>query len=105
MRICHEKLGKSLPKDKQITDYWKSTRKILNFNIFDQSSTTLTLMNSLTGVINHLGGMRNTLGDAHGKGIFPPAVSESFAELAINTASTLSTLVIRRFNQVNGVKP
>jgi len=27
-------------------------------------------------------------------------VSESIAELAINTASTLSTVIIRRFNQV-----
>jgi hypothetical protein len=57
-------------------------------------------MNALSGVVTHLGGLRNTLGDAHGKGIFPPDVSESIAELALNTASTLSTAVIRRFNQI-----
>ncbi|MDO8885969.1 abortive infection family protein [Candidatus Oleimmundimicrobium sp.] len=102
MRICHEKLGKSLPRSKQVTDLWKSTRGILNFDKLDSSGATLTLMNTLSGVVAHLGGLRNILGDAHGKGEFPPDVSENIAELAINTASTLSTTIIRRFNQTKG---
>jgi len=61
-------------------------------------------MNSLTGAISHLGGLRNALGDAHGKGVVPPDVPESIAELAINATSTLSTMVVRRFNQVKGTK-
>ncbi len=100
MRICHEKLGKSLPSKKQVTDLWKSTRGILHFDELDSTGATLDLMNALSGVVTHLGGLRNTLGDAHGKGIFPPDVSESIAELAINTASTLSTVIIRRFNWI-----
>ena len=56
-------------------------------------------MNALSGVVTHLGALRNALGDAHGKGIFSPDVSENIAELAINTASTISTAIIRRFNQ------
>ena len=99
MRICHEKLGQPLPKKKQISDLWKSTRNILDFDSLDPSGATSPLMNALSGVVTNLGGLRNTLGDAHGKGIFPPAVSESIAELAINTASTLSTKIIRDFNQ------
>jgi len=100
MRICHEKLGKPLPSKKQVTDLWKSTRTILHFDELDSSGAALTLTNALTGVIIHLGGLRNTLGDAHGKGIFAPVVSENIAELAINTASTLSTVIIRCFNQI-----
>lgn len=100
MRICHEKLGKPLPSKKQVTDLWKSTRAVLHFDELDPSGATLTLMNSLSGIVTHLGGLRNTLGDAHGKGIFPPDVSEVIAELAINTASALSTAIIRRFNQI-----
>lgn len=99
MRICHEKLGKPLPNKKQITDLWKSTRTILHFDELDPSGATLSLMNALSGVVTHLGGLRNALGDAHGKGIFPPDVSENIAELTINTTSTLSTAIIRRFNQ------
>jgi len=102
MCICHEKLAKHLPSKKQVTDLWKSTRTILHFDELDPSGATLTLMNALSGVVSHLGGLRNTLGDAHGKGIFPPDVSENIAELAINTASTLSTAIIRRFNQIKG---
>jgi|Deesub1362B_J571_1020462.scaffolds.fasta_scaffold00001_38 hypothetical protein len=100
MRICHEKLGNPLPSKKQVSDLWKSTRKLLLLDELDPSGATLNLMNALSGVVSHLGGLRNTLGDVHGKGIFPPDVSENIAELAINVASTLSTAVIRRFNQI-----
>jgi hypothetical protein len=100
MCICHEKLGQPLPSKKQVSDLWKSTRNILQFDEIDPSGATLNLMNTLSGVVTHLGGLRNTLGDAHGKGIFPPDVSENIAELAINTTSTLSTAIIRRFNQI-----
>jgi len=100
MRICHEKLEQPLPTKKQVSDLWKSTRNVLHFDELDPSGATLPLMNALSGVVSHLGGLRNTLGDAHGKGIFLPDVSENIAELAINTASTLSTVIIRRFNQI-----
>lgn len=102
MRICHDKMGKPLPKKHQVTDLWRSTREILELNSLDTSGQTLILMNSLSGVVSQLGGLRNVLGDAHGKGIVSPAVSESIAELAINTASTIATMVIRRFNQLGG---
>ncbi len=100
MRICHEKLEKPLPSKRQVTDLWKSTRTFLHFDELDPSGATSTLMNALYGVVTNLGRLRNTLGDAHGKGIFQPDVSENIAELAINTASTLSTAIIRRFNQI-----
>lgn len=100
MRICHENLGVLLPDKKQLSDLWKSTRNILQLNVIDPSGAAQNLMNGLTGVMTHLGNLRNTLGDAHGKGVFPPAVSESMAELAINTAAVLSTMIVRRFNQV-----
>ena len=100
IRICHEKLGKPLPNKKQVSDLWKSVRDILQFEKLDSSEATVSLLNSLSGVITNLGGLRNTMGDAHGRGVSPPEVSESIAELAINTASTLSTFIIRRFNQV-----
>lgn len=102
MHICHEKMGKNLPGKKQVTELWKSTRELLNFNELDSSGATLELINSLSGVVAHLGGLRNVLGDAHGKGLVSPETSENIAELAINTASTISTVIIRRFNQMKG---
>jgi hypothetical protein len=93
-------LDKPLPDKKQLSDLWKSLREILQFDKSDSSEAIVSLLNSLSGVITNLGGLRNTLGDAHGRGISPPEVSDSIAELAINTASTLSTFIIRRFNQI-----
>jgi hypothetical protein len=102
MCVCHEQLGEPLPSKKQVSELWKSVRVLLRFDQLNSSGATTNLMNSISGVITHLGGLRNALGDAHGKGIFPPAVSENIAELAINTASTLSTAIIRRFNEIRG---
>lgn len=101
MRICHEKLEIDLPKKKQVTDLWKSTRVILKFEEMDSSGSTLTLLNALNGVITHLGGLRNSLGDAHGKGLKQIEVSESIAELSLNIASSISTMILRRFIQIN----
>lgn len=100
MHICHEKLSQPLPNSKQISDLWKSTRVTLRFDDIDPDKKSLHLLNSLSGTVTHLGGLRNSLSDAHGKGLYPPNVSESIAELAINTASTLATIIIRRFNQI-----
>lgn len=97
MRTCHEKLNIPLPKKKQVSYLWKSTRSILDFDKMDPSGSSITLINSLAGVVTNLGGLRNTLSDAHGKSNFSPTASESIAELAINTASALSTFVIRAY--------
>jgi len=102
MRICHEKLGKPLPKKKQVSDLWKSTREMLLFDEIDRSESYTRVMNSLHGIVTSLGGLRNALSDSHGKGQIPPPVSEAIAELFINTCSTLATAVIRRFNQIKG---
>jgi len=102
IRICHEELKKSLPKKKQLSDLWKSARDILEFDKIDPTGATETLLNSLSGVVTHLGGLRNVLSDAHGKDKIPPDVSETIAELAINVASSLSTAITRRFNQIKG---
>jgi hypothetical protein len=104
MKTCHEKLSITLPAKQQVTDLWKSTRDILRFNDLDTTGATLNLINTLSGVISHLGSLRNSLGDAHGKGLYSTDISEIIAELAINTASTLSTVIIRRFNQIKQVK-
>ncbi len=102
MTICHDKMNANLPDKRQVTDLWKSTRTILKFDGLDSTGAAVTLVNALSGLIVQLGGLRNSLGDAHGKGVLSPEVSECIAELAINTASTVSTIIIRRFNQVSG---
>jgi HEPN domain-containing protein len=104
IKIIHEKLEKPLPAKKQISDLWKSARELLDFDNLDESGSTLTLLNSISGLSTNLGGLRNSLSDAHGRGNLDKSASEIIAELAINTASTFSTTLIRRFNQIHGNK-
>jgi hypothetical protein len=102
MRAIHERLSTELPSNKQLSDLWKSTRALLRFDEMVESQTLPMLLNALSGVMIHLGGMRNTLSDAHGKGSSRPDVSAGIAELALNVASTLGTIIIRRYRQLEG---
>jgi len=100
MRTCHDKMKKPLPKRKQVTDLWKSTRELLELDSLDPFGTSLQLMNAISGIVSSIGGARNQLGDAHGRGERPPEVSMITAELIMNTAAALSTAVVRRFVQI-----
>lgn len=100
MRTCHDRMGKPLPKRKQVTDLWKSTRELLELDSLDPLGASLQLMNAVSGIVSSIGGARNQLRDAHGKGERPPEVSMITAELVMNTAAALSTAVVRRFVQI-----
>ncbi len=96
-RIIHEKLGKDLPAKKGLTDLWKSTRNVFGLDDLTAGDTLGPLLNSLYGTVSQIGAMRNVLSDAHGRGQPPPHVSEAMAELALNSAATLATFVIRHY--------
>lgn len=100
MLICHQRLGKPIPAKKQVTDLWKSTRDLLRLDELQPSGAVIGLANTLSGVVSHLGSVRNELGDAHGKVIIPPIVTEAIAELALNVAATLSTFIVRCFRRL-----
>ena len=104
MKTCHNKLNEALPNKQQVSNLWKSTRNILDFDNIDSTNSTEILLNALNGVVTQLGGLRNSLSSAHGRGIIDPEVSESIAELAINVAGTISTFILRRYNQIKEVK-
>jgi hypothetical protein len=99
IKIIHEKLSKPLPDKKQLTDLWKSARDILKFDELDKTGSTLNLLNSISGLMVHYAGLRNSLSDAHGRGNLSQQASELISELAINNAATLSTMLIRQFNK------
>jgi len=98
-RLIHDELGQKLPDDKNVTSLWKSTRRILELDSLDGENIVAPLLNSLSGVVSQIGAMRNSLSDAHGKGKYSPEVSESFSELALNTAATVATFAIRHFKK------
>ena len=104
MRIIHDQMEQELPNKKQLSELWKSARKILKMDELASKKKVESLMNAMNGVVIHLGSLRNDLSDSHGKGLFSPQVSESIAELALNISATMSTMAIRRYNQIKGEK-
>jgi len=100
IKIIHEKLSKPLPTKQQLTDLWKSARKLLKFDELDSTGSTERLINSMQGIVSHFAGLRNSLSDAHGRGNLSQQASEIIAELAINISSTLATILIRQFNKL-----
>jgi len=101
--ICvHEKLETDLPQKRDVTNIWKSTRTLLRFDdiVTGAKDNAVPLIGSLSGLVTNLGAMRNALSDSHGRGLIPPEVSEAIAELAINAAATMATVIIRRYKQL-----
>jgi len=100
MKIVHDELNQPLPDRQQVTDLWKSTRQLLDLNSLDREGGLSRLLNTLSGAVTHLASLRNALGDAHGRGKYPPQVSEAIAELALNAAAAMATFILRRYEQV-----
>ena len=103
MKIILDRLDKPYPQTQDLTSLWKTVREALKSDEISTSDRITPLLNSLFGVVSQLGGIRNQLSDAHGRGEISPEVPYMLAELAINTSSTLSTLLIRRFRQIKGI--
>lgn len=102
LKITLEKMGVPLPNSKGVTDLWKVFRSNATIDDGDGADTIVQLLNSLGGVVAQLGGVRNALSDAHGRGIKPPIVQEYVAELSMNTSATLSTVIIRIYKSLKG---
>jgi hypothetical protein len=101
MKICHDRLGETYPDKEAVSTLWKSTREILKFDsVIDEDSFVMLLDSISGGLINRLGGIRNSLSDSHGVGDEDAEVPFMIAELALNLSSALSTLIIRRFKQI-----
>jgi hypothetical protein len=102
IKIILDRLGKPYPADQSLSSLWRAVREALEFDTIGSSETITSLLGTLNGTVSHLGGIRNQMGDAHGSGEEIPEVPYMLAELAVNTASTLSTVLIRRYHERGG---
>ena len=104
LKRIYEQFGLSLSGDKSITGLWKGLKDELWNHKISSNETSVVVLNNIAGLIMKLGQMRNELSDAHGRGDITPAVYQSYAELSINLASTLSTFLVRRYLEIKGAK-
>ena len=100
IRIIHEKMFAIMPDKLAISDLFKSVRSVLRLNGIDEEGSVSTLINNINGCITAIGFIRNSISDAHGKGINSPVVDSYVAELSINICSAMATFLIRRFKVI-----
>ena len=102
MKIAQGRMTNTI-EGKTITDLWKSISRLMKLDEIGGTSVS-SLGSQLSGVISSLGGIRNSLSDAHGDGDDAPEVPAMLAEFVFISSCGLVTLVIRRFNQLMKLK-
>ena len=61
------------------------------------------ILGNCQSVVNHLGGLRNKIGDAHGKGGKPVKPTSRHAALAVNLAGAMATFLVETWLEKKGV--
>jgi hypothetical protein len=92
-------LKEPYPTKEQITTLWKSVKNKLHLGDEISSEHLINLLGNLSGCMGALGGLRNDLSDAHGKGLVSPSVYDSYAELALNLSAAICLFIIRRYQE------
>jgi len=87
------------PPKEQVTTLWKTVKDTLHLGDEVAAEHIKQLIGNISGAVTSLGGLRNDLSDAHGKGILTTEVYDSYAELAVNLSATISLFVIRRYQE------
>lgn len=88
------------PQKEQVTTLWKSVKDVLHLGDEVAAEHIKQLIGNISGAVTSLGGLRNDLSDAHGKGLLSTEVYDSYAELAVNLSATISLFVIRRYHEI-----
>lgn len=92
------------PQKEQVTTLWKTVKDTLHLGDEVAAAHIKQLIGNMSGAVTSLGGLRNDLSDAHGKGLISPDVYDSYAELAVNLSATISLFVVRRYQEIESKK-
>jgi hypothetical protein len=91
------------PAKQTVTGLWKTVKDNLHLGDEISSKHLEQVVGSFTGAISGIGGLRNDLSDAHGKGLISSEIYDSYAELAFNLSVAICLFVIRRYLEVHEV--
>ena len=88
----------SYSKDADLSDLYKSAATELNLSASQHTEELFRqILGSCSGVVTGLSRLRNTMGDAHGKGKLAYRPSARHAELAVNLAGTMCLFILRTY--------
>lgn len=95
-----DKLKEPYPKKEQITTLWKSIKDKLHLGDEVSAPHLVNLLGSISGCVSAMGGLRNEISDAHGKGLISASVYDSYAELSLNLSASICLFIIRRYQEL-----
>lgn len=85
-------------KDADLPDLYKSVAAELNLSASQHTEDLFRqILGSCAGVVTGLSRLRNTMGDAHGKGKVTYHPAARHAELAVNLAGTMCLFILRTY--------
>jgi hypothetical protein len=85
---------------------WALAAKCLNLAPHQhQEGVFKAILGNCQAVVNHLGAIRNKIGDAHGQGRRPVKPKARHAELAVNLAGTMAAFIIATWKDRNEIMP
>ena len=97
-KFIADKLEVQYEEDIKLPAIYKSISKNLNLSPAQHTEIIFKqILGGCSSIVNGLGTLRNKLGDAHGKGIKKIKPSPRHAELAVNTAGSMSIFLIKTY--------
>jgi hypothetical protein len=101
--VCKHILDKadvSYPDNADLAKLWALTAEKLNLAPHQhQEGVFKAILGNCQSVVNHLGSIRNKIGDAHGQGRRPVKPKPRHAELAVNLAGTMAAFLISTWKE------
>jgi len=95
-----EKSGVSCDKTYDINKLYSLTARQLNLSPQDHEEEVFKkILGSCMGIVEGLGSLRNSIGDAHGKTSRHIKPNERHAELAVNLAGSVSSFLIKTYEK------
>jgi hypothetical protein len=88
------------PDDADLPKLWALVAERLNLAPHQhQEQIFKAILGNCQSVVNHLGAIRNRIGDAHGQGRKPVKPKARHAELAVNLAGTMAAFLIATWKE------
>ena len=98
--ILDQAEGATYPDDADLPKLWALTAETLNLAPSQhQEPVFRAILGNCQSVVNHLGAIRNKIGDAHGQGRRPVKPKARHAELAVNLAGTMAAFLVATWKE------
>jgi hypothetical protein len=101
-----DEAGSVYPNNADLPKLWGLAAVLLNLAPHQhQEEIFKAILGNCQSVVNHLGAIRNKIGDAHGQSRRPIKPKARHAELAVNLAGTMAAFLVSTWKERNTIVP